>query len=568
MKKSLFILLALIFCFSINAQEDFNFNLLSQVAYAEGCNDIWGYADENGLEYALVGTRGATAILSLEDPTNPIERAYIPGTSSTWRDIKTWGTYAYVVADVGNDGVLIINLENAPSDITWNFLNVPFQYNGASESIQKCHNLYIDEKGILYLSGCNTGTNGVMMFDLTEDPENPKFVGAEGAAYSHDNVARGDTLWSSDLSSGFSVWDVSDKANPVELARQSTTMNFTHNAWFSDDNKYLFTTDERPNAYMDAYDVSDLGNIKLLDSYQPMETANQGVIPHNAHYINGYLVTSWYTDGVKIIDGHRPQNMIEVGSYDSYDGPHGGFNGCWGAYPYLPSGLVLINDIQTGLYVLEPAYERACYLEGLVTDAATGEPIENVSVTITASRPNQASTDINGDYKTGMAESGTYDVVFDHIDYWAETLTVDLNNGEVTILDVALGSAPTHNISGLVIDAQTKEPVPNAQIIVSNSSRSYSAQSDDQGAFDLSVVQDPQDFQFDIVVGSWGYNHKFLPKEVVNQNVQFTIELDPGYQDDFILDQGLDGEWGCPSWHLGKRGADWHAGFRTIGKSQ
>jgi hypothetical protein len=110
MKKSLVLFIAVVMSWSAQAQNDFNFELLSQVEYAEGCNDIWGYTDENGLEYAMVGTRAATAILSLEDPTKPIERAYIQGAASTWRDIKTWATYAYVVADVGNDGVLIINM--------------------------------------------------------------------------------------------------------------------------------------------------------------------------------------------------------------------------------------------------------------------------------------------------------------------------------------------------------------------------------------------------------------------------------------------------------------------------
>ena len=29
------------------------------------------------------------------------------------------------------------------------------------------------------------------------------------------------------------------------------------------------------------------------------------------------------------------------------------FEGCWGAYPYLPSGLILASDQQTGLHILE-----------------------------------------------------------------------------------------------------------------------------------------------------------------------------------------------------------------------
>lgn len=533
------ITLLIVTILSANGQQaDFNLVELSNVQYPEGCNDIWGYVDGEGTEYAILGTREATAILSLEDPENPIQRAYIPGVRSTWRDIKTWENYAYVIADVGDDGLLIIDMANAPDTITHRFLNIPFTYNGGQEQILKCHNVYIDEKGVMYLSGCNTGSNGVMMFDLTEDPENPKFLGAESAAYSHDNVARGDTLWSSDLSQGFSVWDVSDKANPVELARQRTSSNFAHNGWFSDDNNYFFTTDERPNAYLDAYDVSNMNDIKFLDFYRPKATENRGVIPHNTHFHNGYLVTSWYTDGVKIVDGNKPDNLIEVGSFDSYAGPDGGFNGCWGAYPYLPSGLLLINDIQTGLYVLEPTYQRACYLEGLVTDEVTTDPIQDVSVTIESSFLNEEVTDFTGEYKSGLPDAGMYEVTFSHPDYIDTTVEVSLENGEVTIQNMVMRNRPIYTVTGLVIDAVTKAPVANAKLSFANDFDSYTDEANASGIFNLPIFQDMTDPTYTVVAGSWGYEHKVLEDEVIDGNVQFTIELEKGYQDDFIFDLG------------------------------
>ena len=70
-----------------------NLTMLSNVGYPEICNDIWGYVDQDEIEYAILGTTLATAILSLEDPENPIERAYIPGATSTWiifRSMAEW----------------------------------------------------------------------------------------------------------------------------------------------------------------------------------------------------------------------------------------------------------------------------------------------------------------------------------------------------------------------------------------------------------------------------------------------------------------------------------------------
>jgi uncharacterized membrane protein YuzA (DUF378 family) len=82
-----------------------NTSLVGQLNYDLILNDIWGYTAEDSVEYALVGLTGGFSIVSLEDPSVPKEVAFIDGTSSTWRDIKTWDHYAYVVTEA-TDGIL------------------------------------------------------------------------------------------------------------------------------------------------------------------------------------------------------------------------------------------------------------------------------------------------------------------------------------------------------------------------------------------------------------------------------------------------------------------------------
>src|SRR5690606_10530048 len=118
----------------------------------------------------------------------------------------------------------------------------------------------------------------------------------------------------------------------------------------------------------------------------------------------------WYTDGIVVVDANRPENMVKVGSYDTWLGAHGGFNGAWGAYPWLPSGLILCGDINTGLFVLSPEYVRAAYLEGKVTDSQNGMAINGVKVSILSDQPNLKESDVSGNYKTGIAYSGTFTV--------------------------------------------------------------------------------------------------------------------------------------------------------------
>ena len=73
-------------------------------------------------------------------------------------------------------------------------------------------------------------------------------------------------------------------------------------------------------------------------------------------------------------------------SYDTYtQGSGNGFNGCWGVYPFLPSGTIVASDIDNGLFVLQPTYVRGCYLEGTITDLNSGIPIPGASAVIPVS---------------------------------------------------------------------------------------------------------------------------------------------------------------------------------------
>ena len=117
MRNALFFLVFTNFFFTnLNAQV--NIDLVSQVDYNElhnsDLNEIWGYVDETGIEYALVGAQKGTSIVSLADPQNPLEIFWEPGMESVWRDLKTWGNYAYVTTEAEN-GLLIIDMNPLPS---------------------------------------------------------------------------------------------------------------------------------------------------------------------------------------------------------------------------------------------------------------------------------------------------------------------------------------------------------------------------------------------------------------------------------------------------------------------
>jgi len=171
----------------------------------------------------------------------------------------------------------------------------------------------------------------------------------------------------------------------------------------------LFTTDEVGNAPVASYNVSDPSNIEFLDEFRPNATLGENVIPHNVHVWDDYLIVSYYSDGCIIVDASRPDNLVEVGNFDTYIPSNSGFNGAWDAYPFLPSGIILIGDIENGLFILGPTYIRAAHLEGTVTNQLTGEPVNNAQVTIDELSLTE-NTSPTGVFKTGTAIPESYTV--------------------------------------------------------------------------------------------------------------------------------------------------------------
>ncbi|MFT4535933.1 MAG: choice-of-anchor B domain-containing protein [Saprospiraceae bacterium] len=441
------------FLFSVlatnSAQKNFNLEVVANVSHDERVNDIWGYVDSAGVEYAIMGSLTRTSIWSLEDPGNPVFLTSFDGPSSIWRDIKSYEDHIYVSAERDKEGILVIDMSLAPDQIAASNFRPFIELGVDADTLNTIHNIFIDEDdGICYLAGSNISNGGVLFFDLKTDKKSPAYIGAQDFDYAHDVFVKNNKMYTSDINSGvFSIYDITDKSLPILLGSEATIMNFSHNAWLSDDENILFTTDERPDAWVESYDVSDPTNITFLDRFQPFETKNTGLIPHNVHYDSGFLVTSWNTDGLVIIDAHDPENLIKVAAYDTELEIESGSGGLWGAFPFLPSGLILGSDRWNGLFVFRPidnngeqGYQRASYIEGTVKDAVNGFEIPNVEIKIISDEFVEASTNTIGYYSSGHALEGEYAVQFTKEFYDVLTTTAVFESGEIQILDVELTS--------------------------------------------------------------------------------------------------------------------------------
>ena len=326
-----------------------NCALLGHLDQHGSYNDIWGYVAPNGDEYALLGVSNGTAIIDVSVPTAPVERGFISGANSTWRDIRTHGTYAYVVTEAAA-GMQVIDLSNP---------NAPSLVGTVGAGVfGNAHNIAIDTgTGRIYIVGAGGGA-GNPVFDASLNPTNPPLVGNAlpvnpgnpNSTYFHDmhvenGFAYGAMIYNGDLR----IMNTTSLPLPIE-SNIGTPGSFTHNCWPNAAGTLCVTTDEVTGGLIKLFDITNKSAPVPLGQY----TTNGGSIVHNAFIVGNYCHLSWYTEGYPCIDISDPNNPVEVASYDTWSGGSGGFNGAWGVYPFLPSGNVLINDISTGLYVVRP----------------------------------------------------------------------------------------------------------------------------------------------------------------------------------------------------------------------
>lgn len=517
--------------FQSNAQ--LNIDSLSHIDYQQlhqaNLNDVWGYVDEQGNEYAIVGTSKGTSIVNITDGANPQEVFWLAGTESIWRDPCVYGNYAYVTTEA-EDGLLIIDLSPLPQST-----NLPTSlYTGPSSNPwQSAHTCFTSPNGYGYIFGANRGNGGVIMLDLQSNPMNPLEVGTYDPFYVHDGFERNDTLYIGHIYDGFfSIVDVSDKTNPLLIGTKTTPNAFTHNIWPSANGQVVYTTDEISGAYIAAYDITDGSNITELDRVQ--STTNSFVIPHNVHVRGEYLVTSYYSDGVIVHDATYPYNLVQVGNYDTYIGQTPGFDGCWGVYPFFPSGKAVAADITKGLYVLGMSYNKACYLEGTVTDAVSGQTLSNVSVQL-SSAVMLEKTNQQGFYATGTAISGIYTVSFSKAGYYPMTLSTSLINGALTTINVPLIPITPFTLEVNVLEYGTNIPIPDAQIRLSHPLIDHNGITNGLGVEDFTLYYQEN---YRMTVGKWGYQTFCTDTMITAGSNVLTVYLVSGYFDDFEFDFG------------------------------
>jgi len=317
-------------------------------SFAEDC---WGYVSDSGEEYAIIGLSNGTGFVRITDPDNPVIVDVVL-TPNRGRDMKVYQHYVYSSSDSGPTHVIDV------AEIDNNVVTLVNSLGGGT------HNIFINEQsGFLYAS-----IGGPMVVLDLADPLNPVFVGswdsqahdATVITYPEGPYAGREIAFVFAGSNGrVDIVDVTDKSDMFLLGSATyPSPAYTHQGWPSDDLQYLYVSDEldevngQPRTRTLVFDISDLAN----PTYVNFVSSGLPSTDHNLYVRDGFIFEANYTSGLRIFDTANPVFPAQVGYFDTYPANNdAGFSGAWTAYPFFPSGMVIVSDRSGGLFILDPS---------------------------------------------------------------------------------------------------------------------------------------------------------------------------------------------------------------------
>lgn len=335
---------------------------------ASSGNDSWGWTDpQDGKEYALMGLNNGTVFIDISDPVNPVYLGKLPThtTSTTWRDVKVYNNYAFIVSEAGGHGMQVFDLTRL-RDVA----NPPetFTEDAHYDGFGSAHNIVINEE-TGYAYGVGADYNGGAHFINIQNPLNPVGEGGyAGSGYTHDAQVityngpdtdyAGREIYIGSNESFVTIVDVTDKSNPVLIANATYSNDaYTHQGWLSEDLNYFILGDELDeqdfgfNTKTIVFDFSDLDNPQFEFDYFGTTSA----IDHNGYTKNNKYYLANYSAGLRVMDVSdlENQNMSELGYFDTYPSNNSAnFVGAWNVYPYFNSGNIIISNYSGGGFFL------------------------------------------------------------------------------------------------------------------------------------------------------------------------------------------------------------------------
>ncbi len=337
-----------------------------------GSSSMWYWTDSlNGSEYILYCRSNGVSFVNVTDPNNPRYLGNLPaanGVSSSWCDIRTYKNYAYIGKDSVSHGIQIFDLTKLRNVTTTQTFTAAARFTGITNS----HTLWINQAtGFLYVSGANTCSKGLTIYNI----QNPLTLSLAGcyssAVYSHESVVVNytgpDTRYTgreiafnyTGQGRTFQILDVTNKSSIKVLSSVTHPgAGFIHQGHWTSDFKHMIVNDETISTAGGSPDF--VYNIEKLDAarYVGKDIATRGTfVNHNGYTVGNRHFQASYRGGLRILDTTNAASaaLPEVGYFDVDPSSNSsGYSGSWMALPYLKNGVVAVQSIGVGLFLVRP----------------------------------------------------------------------------------------------------------------------------------------------------------------------------------------------------------------------
>ena len=344
---------------------------LAEIGGGSG-SDLWGWTDpQTRREYALMGLSTGTSFVDITNPEAPVYLGILPAhsVSSSWRSIKTYANYAFIVSEAVGHGMQVFDLTqlrnvNSPP-VTF---TETAHYNGFS----RAHTLAINEQtGFAYAAGSRDTCSGGLHIVNIQNPLVPTFAGCVGQdGYTHetecviyhgpDVAYLGHEMCFSANEDTLTIVDVTNKNAPLQISRTGYVgSGYTHQGWLTEDHAQFLLDDELDERNFGGNSRTYIWNLSRLDApvLSGVYSGPSTSIDHNLYVRGRYAYEANYRSGLRILDAANSASasLNELAYFDIYPvNDDSAFNGAWGNYPFFRSGTVIVSGIEQGLFVLRP----------------------------------------------------------------------------------------------------------------------------------------------------------------------------------------------------------------------
>jgi choice-of-anchor B domain-containing protein len=337
-----------------------------------GSSSMWYWTDtRDSNEYILYCRSNGVSFVNVTDPSNPRYLGNLPssnGVSSSWCDVRTYKNYAYIGKDSVSHGIQIFNLNKLQGVTTTQTFTADARFTGLTNS----HTLSINQAtGFLYVSGANTCSKGLTIYDIKTPLTLTLAACYSREVYSHESVvvnyAGPDTRYTgreiafnyTGQGRRFQILDVTNKSSIVVLSSVTHPgASFIHQGFATSDYKHMIVNDETISTAGGSPDF--VYNIEKLDAarFVGKDVGTRGTfVNHNGYTVGNRHFQASYRGGLRILDttNAASASLPEVGYFDVDPSSNAsGYSGSWMALPYLKNGVVAVQSIGVGLFLVRP----------------------------------------------------------------------------------------------------------------------------------------------------------------------------------------------------------------------